>query len=240
MKNSNLSNLNISDDIRKEFTVDRNGKGKTTQSGAARLLGISQQATSKLPVTLLQDIETYGVEGDNLENGVTDVVFGLIANYYAYESKASNPQAKAVAKTLAAIGSRTLFQSIAGWEAPSTVTNTLPPVSDTERVDNMATAVCKRYHGSDIPQDKVNLPDWLTVTEMLINLGEDADKDSGSLVHDHQFRFWINRQMSDVYRAQMGEEAPTVQRQKGSGYCYPASFFGLVKLYRSNWLLTQI
>ena len=94
----------------------------------------------------------------------------------------------------------------------------LPPVSDIDRVDLMAKAVCKRYQYTEVPQDKVNLPDWLTVTEMLINLGEDPDKDSGSLVHDNQFRFWINRQMSDVYRAQMGEEAPTVQRHKGSGF----------------------
>jgi hypothetical protein len=104
----------------------------------------------------------------------------------------------------------------------------------------MAKAVCKRYSGLEVPQDKLNLPGWLTVTEMLISLGEDPDKDSGSLIHDCQFRYWINRQVSDVYRAQYGEEAPTVQRQKGSGYCYPASFFGLVKLYRSNWLIAQI
>ncbi len=116
----------------------------------------------------------------------------------------------------------------------------LPPATDEERVDLMSQASRKRYRdiNMDIPQDKIDLPGWLTITEMLTDLGEDPGKDSDSLIHDLQFRFWLNRQIADIYRAQWGEEPPTVNRHKGSGYCYPPSFLGLVRLYRSNWRLT--
>jgi hypothetical protein len=116
----------------------------------------------------------------------------------------------------------------------------LPPVTDEERVNLMSQAVKKRYQDIDTPQDKIDLPGWLTVTEILTNLGEDSAKNSCSLIHNLQFRFWLNRQIADIYRAQLGEEPPVVQRHKGSGYCYPPSFFGLVKLYRSNWMLEQM
>jgi hypothetical protein len=114
----------------------------------------------------------------------------------------------------------------------------LPPATDEQRVDLMSQAAKKRYQDIEVPQDKIDLPGWLTITEMLIDIGEDPDKNSDSLIHDLQFRFWLNRQIADIYRAQCGEEPPTVQRHKGSGYCYPPSFLGLVRLYRSNWRLT--
>lgn len=239
MKSSNLSTLNISDDLKREFTIDSKGKGITTQRGAARLLGITQPVISSPPVALIQKLAKAGIEGDKLQNGVTDTAFAIIALYIAFDSKSTNLQAVAVVETLTAIGARTLFQSIVGWEAKPEQ-KVLTPHSDIDRIDLMSHAVCKRYQGVEAPQDKLNLPGWLTVTEMLIELGENPDKDSGSLIHDMKFRFWINRQLADVYRAQYGEEAPVVNRSKGSGYCYPHSFNGLARLYRSNWILAQI
>jgi hypothetical protein len=118
----------------------------------------------------------------------------------------------------------------------------LPPISDTDRIGKLATAARSRYkidQDDSPPIDKTNLPGWLTVTETLLELGEDPNEESSLINHD-RFRFWINRQISDIYRAQHGEEPPIVSRKKGSGYCYPPSFSGLVELYRSNWLLTQL
>lgn len=116
----------------------------------------------------------------------------------------------------------------------------LAPISDTHRIAQLATASAARHQkgSDDAPANKIDLPGWLTVTEMLISAGEDENEETGLLKNDF-FRFWINRQMSDVYRAQHGEEPPTVSRKKGKGYCYPPSFIGLVNLYRSNWLLDQ-
>ena len=171
MNNSNLSTLNISDDIRKEFTIDSTGKGKTTLRGASRLLGINQLVLGSLPVALAQTLAEAGIHGDGLQDGVTDIAFAAIANYYAFDSKASNPQAVAVVKTLTAIGARSLFQSIVGWE-PKQEHDSLPSATDWERVENMSVCSARR---DETPQDKINLPGWLTVTEMLIAAGEDEN-----------------------------------------------------------------
>jgi hypothetical protein len=113
----------------------------------------------------------------------------------------------------------------------------LPPVSDTDRVGKLASAAASRFRDTEEPTDKVKLPNWSTVTEMLAALGE-SPEDENSLVKNERFRFWINRQISDIYRAQHGQEPPLVSRGKTGGYCYPPSFAGLVQLYRSQWLLT--
>jgi hypothetical protein len=230
MENYNLSLLNISEDIRKEFTIDPDGKVRTTQRGAARLLGITDKLVRQpLAVTLTQNLAEGGLEGASFEDGITDTAFAILALYVAFESPSSNPQAVAVVKCLAAIGARTLFQSIAGWNnIPE-----LPPVSDYDRVEKLAQA--SKRHDSEVPQDKVNLPGWLTIREWLVELGEDASEET-SLINDAHFRFWINRQIADIYRAQYGEEPPAVARKHGKGYCYPPSFKGLVALYRQNWL----
>jgi hypothetical protein len=111
----------------------------------------------------------------------------------------------------------------------------LPPVADDDRVQKLATAAANRYQPSDVPKDAIKLPGWLTVSEMLISLGEDPTAEF-ALIKDNNFRYWINRQMSDIYRAQFGDEPPAVNRKKGCGYCYPKTFTSLVKLYRGNWL----
>jgi hypothetical protein len=111
----------------------------------------------------------------------------------------------------------------------------LPAVSDDVRVAKMAEAASSRRLEDKEPQDKINYPGWSTITEMLMELGEDPS-DENSLIVDSKFRFWLNRQLSDLYRAQSGEEPPMVKRKKGSGYCYPPSFLAQVELYRSTWL----
>jgi hypothetical protein len=112
----------------------------------------------------------------------------------------------------------------------------LPQGSTGDRVRNMSTALRNRYQGIEAPQDLINLPGWLTVTEMLINLGEDPAKESGSLIRDLQFRFWVNRQMADIYRGENAQEPPSVSRNKGKGFCYAPSYFKHVQAFRSIWL----
>ena len=232
MNNSNLSTLNISDDIRKEFTIDSTGKGKTTLRGASRLLGITDKLVRPpLAVKLTQELRNAGFEGASFEDGVTDVEFTVLALYVAFESSSTNPQAVAIVKTLTAIGARSLFQSIVGWE-PKQEHDSLPSATDWERVENMSVCSARR---DETPQDKINLPGWLTVTEMLIAAGEDENNEY-SLLKNDKFRFWINRQLADIYRAQYGSEPPSVNRRKSTAYCYPPSFQSLATLYRSNWI----
>ena len=100
------------------------------------------------------------------------------------------------------------------------------------QVNNLAGAVAKRR--DKVPTDLINLPGWLTVTEMLHQLGETVE-DEDSLNHDSRFRHWINRHLSDLYRAQCGEEPPTVSRKHGTGYCYPGEFITTAKRYLKQW-----
>jgi hypothetical protein len=109
----------------------------------------------------------------------------------------------------------------------------LPPTSDSDRIDKMAGATKARYSE---PQDKVNMPGWLTISEMLEELGESWDDDD-TLLKDSRFRFWINRQLSDIYRGQIGEEPPTVRRNHRKAYCYPSEFLPLIGQYRDKWLV---
>jgi hypothetical protein len=115
----------------------------------------------------------------------------------------------------------------------------LPATSDNDRVQKLAGSVAGRKFGGQ-GQDLIDLPDWQTVTQMLGELGESIE-DENSLAKNDEFRFWINRNMSDIYRAQFGEEPPTVDRKitkeaKTRAYGYPPSFFGLVKLFLSEWI----
>jgi hypothetical protein len=111
----------------------------------------------------------------------------------------------------------------------------LPAVTDDVRLKRMAGAVSNRDFSDKEPQDKINYPRWATVTEMLIELGEDPS-DENSILVNLTFRSWLSRHMSDLYRSRTGEEPPIVKRKKSSGFCYPPSFLEQVELYRSTWL----
>ena len=82
MNNFPLSALNVSDDIKKEFSIDSEGKGKVTQRGAARLLGVTDKLVRPpLAVTLTQELHNAGFKGESFEDGITDVEFAVA---YAY------------------------------------------------------------------------------------------------------------------------------------------------------------
>lgn len=58
---SQLQTLNVSDEIKREFTIDDTGKGKTTLRGMSRLLGISQVVMGSMPVVLIQSLAIAGI-----------------------------------------------------------------------------------------------------------------------------------------------------------------------------------
>jgi hypothetical protein len=96
-----------------------------------------------------------------------------------------------------------------------------------EQVENLAGAASRHGTGS---KDLVDLPDWKTVREMLIDAGEAEDKPT-SLVNDLRCRYWMQRQLSDLYRAKHGDEPPSVKRGKRDGYVYPPDFQPSAKRY---------
>ena len=108
--------FDVSEDIRREFSIDSDGKVTTTQRGAARLLGVTHRVlVPPLAVTLVQSLQDAGFEGESFGGSVTDVEFAVLAVYVALESPSANPQAVVIVKALTAIGARQLFQRIAGW-----------------------------------------------------------------------------------------------------------------------------
>jgi KilA-N domain len=112
----------------------------------------------------------------------------------------------------------------------------LPSRDDTDRVVNMATSAASRSVDrlDSEPKDKINLSGWFTVTELLEMLGESISTDN-SLAKDLEFRFWLNRQVADLYRANNGEEPPQISRKKTKAYCYPPSYKSFVSTYIDQW-----
>jgi KilA-N domain len=108
--------------------------------------------------------------------------------------------------------------------------------NDNDRISNMATSVASRSVArlDPEPKDKINLNGWLTVRELLEMLGERSDAPS-SLTSDRKLRFWVNRQLPDVYRANNREEPPRILRGKSRAYCYPPSYKSFVSTYVTQW-----
>jgi KilA-N domain len=127
---------------------------------------------------------------------------------------------------------------ITGWilELLRTGKVELDPLDDNDRILNMATSAASRSVSrlDPEPRDKINLSGWYTLTEFLELLGEGIEEES-SLARDLQFRFWLNRQVADLYRSKNSEEPPQISRKKKKAYCYPPSYKQLVATYIEQW-----
>ena len=107
-------------EIKNEIKVNSNGQAFISKRGLARLLGISdanfnaQQMSKKLAKTLTK----YGFDVAEMNNGVPDLAIPYIAYYYANEAKEKSNLAGQVLLAFSAIGARTWFQQIIGYEEP--------------------------------------------------------------------------------------------------------------------------
>jgi hypothetical protein len=97
---------------------------------------------------------------------------------------------------------------------------------DLDRVKNMASSVAI----DKSPQDKINLPGWLMAIEMVEMCGGD-----GKLATNRRFRYFISRQLADLYRSKHGQEPPKVSRNKRKGFAYPSDFKDLARAYILQW-----
>jgi hypothetical protein len=111
------------------FTVTQTGESGMSESGLARLCGITQQAISHL----LQDLVTNKVPSEclkpfsgmdlllqtkGLKNAkvVKDRVCAAVIEYYAFESRNKNDKALFAFRKFAAIGMRAWIQATTGWQ----------------------------------------------------------------------------------------------------------------------------
>lgn len=134
------------------FTVQATGESGMSQSGLARLCGVTQKAVDNLLERLgtsscsdflkpLQDMElTLGTSVNEFNNAtiLKDSVCARILEWYAFESQRPTTKARQAFRQFAAIGIRTWIQSITGWDSlPETkVLNFQPSIP--EATEHMA------------------------------------------------------------------------------------------------------
>ena len=113
------------------FTVQATGESGMSQSGLARLCGVTQKAVDNLLERLstsscsdflkpLQDEElTLGTSVNEFNNAtiLKDSVCARILEWYAFESQRPTEKARQAFRQFAAIGIRTWIQSITGWDS---------------------------------------------------------------------------------------------------------------------------
>ena len=106
--------------------------------------------------------------------------------------------------------------------------NVLPPATDHERAERLATATHRRINCP--PKLKsISTGGWKTLRELLIDI------DQKRVSQDRNLLYWLSHHLPDMYRAEQGEDPPSVRRKGPRGYCYPATFKSLVRTYISSW-----
>jgi transcriptional regulator with XRE-family HTH domain len=125
-----MSILRYEEDGVEFFTVQATGESGMSQSGLARLCGVSRQAidqllnsvsTSFCPNFLkpLQRMDLTLMASVNEFKNVTilrDTVCAQILEWYAFESQRPNETARQAFRKFASMGIRTWIQGITGWE----------------------------------------------------------------------------------------------------------------------------
>ncbi len=111
----------------------------------------------------------------------------------------------------------------------------LPPATDHERAEKLATATHRRILA--FPKTHVDTSEWSTLRELLIDIAKEFTRKG--LLQDRNLSYWLSHHLPDVYRAQFGEDPPSVRRKGTRGYCYPAVFRGLTRTYVSSWEATK-
>jgi hypothetical protein len=110
------------------FTIDATGESGMSESGLARLCGVTQQAishllqdlvTNKLPSECLKLfsgkdllLQTKGLKNARV---VKDRVCAAVIEYYAFESRYKTTEALFAFRKFAAMGIQTWIQEITGW-----------------------------------------------------------------------------------------------------------------------------
>ncbi|MGK7938306.1 MAG: hypothetical protein AB4206_21280 [Xenococcaceae cyanobacterium] len=116
----------LPDNIKSEFSIDKNGKASATGRGTARLAGVSQEAVRKILLKLSDNLKVskslesfmgQNFKGDNLP----DILVASIIEYYAFDAgRYCTEQAKLVYRSFAVIGFRVWTQQQLGWQKKQT------------------------------------------------------------------------------------------------------------------------
>ncbi len=112
----------LPENIKRELSVDESGKAYATQSGTARLCGVTQQAINQL----LEKIATSKPVSKSLEpfigidyratSKLPDLLVTAIVHHYSMYARKTTEQAKTVLLCFNAVGFRVWAQKQLGWQ----------------------------------------------------------------------------------------------------------------------------
>ncbi len=109
-------------DIRSEFSVDETGKTYATQSGVARLCGVTRQAINQLLERILsskvlsEPLKPFAGIDYTVSSKLPDNLVISIINHYAMYARKTTEQAKRISLCSEAIGFRVWVQKELGWK----------------------------------------------------------------------------------------------------------------------------
>jgi hypothetical protein len=122
MSNMNSQLTEVLTGIRSEITVDVEGKGSITRNGLAKLLGIRADnlIVERTAVKLAESLAAlgFGVVEREFKNGIPDIAVACIIKYYALYAQRTTDNAKILLDSFSAIGIRTWFQDVTGYQKP--------------------------------------------------------------------------------------------------------------------------
>lgn len=186
----NSQMIEVLQGIRSEITVDKDGKASITRNGLCVLLGISRsnfnvQQMSKKLIEMLAELG-FGDVQRMFENGVPDIAVECIISYYAMDAQRISEKAKVLYRAFAAVGVRTWFHDVVGYEKPK-------PQTELERAkqayEYMGKMIAVMEYAADKPgQERINnfaispdndktLPGFLTIDDVLARQNREFNND---------------------------------------------------------------
>lgn len=231
---SNLTQLPL--DVRKEFSIDSDGKAYVTASGLARLTGISRRA---LCTRLLENIKGnknlpeclkpfagMNFKGEqNQEFVIPDIVASAIIEYYAFESKVRKEQAVSVYRAFASIGFRAWIQQELGYKQADDTNDKFDALmqvlksqhEDTQkRLGDLEKEVAKltTYRNIYPNYDDIidNTPLKALSSSSYYTLSEWLDKYHPDYPKTRRFKCRFSRKVSEAYSVNVGTKPVKVER----------------------------
>lgn len=242
MTNLNSQMTEVLTGIRSEIKVDSEGKGSITRYGLCQLLGIRAdnlivERMSKKLAEMLTELG-FGVVEREFKNGIPDVAVACIIKYYALYAQRTSNNAKILLDAFSAIGIRSWFQDLVGYEKPK-------PQTELERAkqayEYMGKMIAVMEYAADKPgQERINnfavspendkaLPGFLTVEDVLGRYNREFNNEERRVVGMYS---------ATAYRNLTGKKpAQTVKRyvdksgkqQTAHVACYPLDFLPVIE-----------
>jgi len=217
MTNLNSQLTEVLKGIRSEIKVDTEGKASITKYGLTKLIGISKDNLigDRIAKKLAEMLAELGFElGDRVfENGVPDIAVACIIKYYALYAQRTTENAKILLDAFSAVGIRTWFQEMVGFEKPKPISK-LEGYKEaqramTELITLMEYASNKpgleNIHNFALETDATILPGLITVDNIM-----DQKEDSN---FSHRERSIIGMYVSTAYRNLTGKVPEKVKKR---------------------------